>query len=258
MELPANVSKAAQEVHDEPAAKRGKSAKKQVLVVTDMQKDYDTSANKFLYGEVKSPYANDIRFFVPVVFTYDWLSSKELAGRTPFCLENSEGAELLDGLEVDKATDIMFKKNSDDSFCDEGGRPEDTTNCSQLSAVLAKLGLQPANTALVFVGQRFERCVLKSVAHAQHLGYESTIVDAATFTKTQVADPEWNLEAPESLSARMPKHSGSGIGAVPDWAADIYLRARKSAGRCLAESYLKTIGVKIITSWPEPHEGVAS
>ena len=109
----------------------------QVLIVIDMQRDYDTNANVKLYGSVRSPYANDIGQFVPainairrarswdrVVFTLDWLPAAMLSGRTPFCEADSAGAALLDGLDVDASLDVCFRKDSDDSFCDTGGIPE--------------------------------------------------------------------------------------------------------------------------------------
>eukprot|EP00928_Gymnodinium_smaydae_P050660 TRINITY_DN34216_c0_g1_i1.p1 TRINITY_DN34216_c0_g1~~TRINITY_DN34216_c0_g1_i1.p1 ORF type:complete len:248 (+),score=24.05 TRINITY_DN34216_c0_g1_i1:72-815(+) len=218
------------------------SAKRRVLVIGDMQKDYDTSANVELYGSVQCPYANDISTFVPVinrvrkaanwdrvVFTQDWLSAKQLAGRTAFCLEESLGAGLLDGLAVDHSSDIFFKKNNDDSFCNEGGTPEANTGCSRLGDVLSSLGFLPGNTALYFVGQRFERCILKTVMHAASLGYESIVLNEATYCKEDEPDVEWPLS----------------VGPVQ--AADVYL-ARKSAGRRLAESYMLGAGVRVVES----------
>eukprot|EP00930_Biecheleria_cincta_P071610 TRINITY_DN59096_c0_g1_i1.p1 TRINITY_DN59096_c0_g1~~TRINITY_DN59096_c0_g1_i1.p1 ORF type:complete len:288 (+),score=39.51 TRINITY_DN59096_c0_g1_i1:50-865(+) len=264
MDLGTEAWSVAQDSDGVGPVKKSKLCQKQVLVVTDMQKDYDIGANTKMYGEVRSPYANDISKFVPninrirrsthwdrVVFTLDWLEAELLAGRTPFCMENTVGAELLDDLEVKVDTDVFFKKNSDDSFCLKGGRPEHHTKCSTLGEVLGNLGFNPTNTALVFVGQRFERCVLKTVMHARDLGYESSIVDEATYTKTQDPDPEWNLDFPEA-SPTSSQQQGSCTSADEQWASDIYLRARKAAGRLLAETYLRKAGVRILDTWPEP------
>ena len=51
--------------HKRKRKKRARFAERRrlVLVVVDMQKDYDTTANCELYGEVRSPYANDIAPF---------------------------------------------------------------------------------------------------------------------------------------------------------------------------------------------------
>ena len=161
-----------------PSPGRGMWKRRQnVLVVVDMQRDYDTTANMALYGSVRSPYANPIHRVVPhvnrirqaapwdrVVFTYDWLPAEMLSGRTPFCAAGSAGAELLEGLDVrTSASDVHFKKDSDDSFCEQGGLPEADTGCSRLADVLTRLGYDAATTELTFVGQRFERCMLKSV-----------------------------------------------------------------------------------------------
>ena len=89
----------------------GAERKRRVLIVGDMQKDYDIAANMKLYGEVRSPYANKIGGIVPainqlrsserwanVIFTLDWLPAT--MNRT-FCLADSPGAALLDELDVD-------------------------------------------------------------------------------------------------------------------------------------------------------------
>jgi len=190
-----------------------------------------------------------------VVFTLDWLSADQLTGRTPFCMEGTPGVELLDSLVVDKDSDVIFKKNADDSFCIVGGCPEERTGCSQLGEVLKSLGFEGGDTVLVFVGQRFERCILKTVVHARDLGYESIIVDEGTYTKTQEADPEWSLKPVEVLSASAPENVSPAAGAKPpSWASEVYL-CKKSAGRVLSEGYMKAAGVRIMSSWPEPFPG---
>ena len=218
-----------------------------MLIVIDMQRDYDTNANVKLYGSVRSPYANDIGQFVPainairrarswdrVVFTLDWLPAAMLSGRTPFCEADSAGAALLDGLDVDASLDVCFRKDSDDSFCDTGGIPESNTGCSRLADVLATLGYDSASADLTFVGQRFERCMLKTVMHARGLGYTCTIVEEGTYLKTQEPDPEWSLphETPAVASP-----------------ADVFL-ATKSAGGRLARGYLLAAGVSILPTLP--------
>ncbi len=113
-----------------------------VLIVIDMQQDYDLSANVALYGEVRSPYANDIAPLVPrinqlrqavewdcVVWTLDWLPA---AMQRSFCRAHTPGAGLLPGLDFREGQDVVFKKDSDDSFCDIGGMPEAHTGCSKL------------------------------------------------------------------------------------------------------------------------------
>lgn len=227
--------------------------RKRALIVVDMQRDYDTAANIELYGEVRSPYANEISPLVSeinavrargefdrVVFTFDWLTALELEGRTPFCEEGSAGAELLDGLVVDRHEDIFFRKNSDDSFCEEGGRPEAATGCSRLQEVLGCLGLHAADTDLWFVGQRFERCLMKTVVHAAELGYRAAVVDSATYTKCSDPDEEWHLQGAE----------GAPGDAACAAAWQVYL-ARKSAGRLLAERYLREAGAQICAECPE-------
>ena len=231
-----------------------------VLIVVDMQQDYDIAANVALYGEVKSPtgYANDITRFVPiineirqavawdrVVFTLDWLPAEMLAGRTPFCLEDTPGAGLLDGLIV-SASDIFFRKNSDDSFCDVGGSAEETTGCDRLANVLAALGYGATSTSLTFVGQRFERCMLKTAMHARHLGYSCSIVESGTYAKTDAPDPEWTLAPAASLPSASDMTSAeclAGATPCPSWAEDVYARTRKSAGAQLARGYLAAAGV---------------
>jgi hypothetical protein len=117
-----------------------------VLVVVDMQQDYDLAANLELYGRVRSPYANDIAPLVPminrvrnsaawerVVWTLDWLPA---AMERTFCRAGTPGAALLPALDFREAEDVLFKKDSDDSFCEVGGLPEERTSC-------ATLGRQP-------------------------------------------------------------------------------------------------------------------
>ena len=159
-----------------PPVARGAS---HVLVVVDMQQDYDLAANLELYGRVRSPYANDIAPLVPminrvrnsaawerVVWTLDWLPA---AMERTFCRAGTPGAALLPALDFREAEDVLFKKDSDDSFCEVGGLPEERTSCATLGGVLASLGHGPAHSSLTFVGQRFERCMLKSALHARHL-----------------------------------------------------------------------------------------
>mmetsp|Transcript_33229 Transcript_33229/g.103125 ORF Transcript_33229/g.103125 Transcript_33229/m.103125 type:complete len:247 (+) Transcript_33229:55-795(+) len=227
-------------------AEKAGNTKKRVLVVGDMQNDYDSKANVELYGEVRSPYANDIYPLVSiinhirrsapwdrVVFTLDWLSAEQLAGRTAFCLEGSVGAELLRGLDVNEQSDVIFKKNSDDSFCLEGGLAEERTGCRGLGDVLEGLGFSSVDTCLYFVGQRFERCLLKSIMHAVDLGYEACIIDEGVYTKDHEPDPEWSLRTEEDAAATAVK------------AADVY-SAKKGAGRRLAERFLRDSGVRIL------------
>lgn len=212
----------------------------QVLIVVDMQKDYDIQANVEMYGDVRCSYANDIARFVGpinavrastawdrVVFTFDWLGADLLAGRTPFCLEGSFGATLLNDLEIDASRDVTFRKNSDDSFCEVGGVAERLTSCSRLGDVLCALGYTSTNTSLVFVGQRFERCVFKTVMHARALGYDCSVVMDATFAKTDEPDPEWSCGPEERV-----------------W------EVRKAAGSRLSRGYLEGAGVRLVSSWP--------
>ena len=221
-------------------AKEESDRRFQVLIIVDMQKDYDIQANMELYGKLRSPYANDISAFVAsinavrastawdrVVFTFDWLSADLLAGRTSFCLEGSFGATLLNDLEIDASRDVTFRKNSDDSFCEVGGAPERLTQRSRLGEVLCALGYAPGRTSLVFAGQRFERCVLKTVMHARSLGYECSVVMDATFAKTDDPDPEWSCGPEEKV-----------------W------EARKAAGARLSRHYLESAGVRLLGSWP--------
>ena len=217
-----------------------------ILIVTDMQRDYDIDANMELYGDVITHgYANPIAQFVaPInrirksthwdlcVFTFDWLSADMLTGRMPFCLENSFGATLLNDLVVDSSRDLLFRKNSDDSFCDFGGQPERRTGCTRLVDALTALGYTPDRSTLVFVGQRFERCVLKSVMHARALGYDCSVVMDATYAKTEEPDPQWNF------------------GPIPACAEDVYARAKKAAGARLARGYLEGAGVRLLQTWP--------
>ena len=66
---------------------------KRVLVIGDMQKDYDVAANVALYGEIRSLYANPIAAIVPainalrraeawdlVVFTFDFVIATVVEG----------------------------------------------------------------------------------------------------------------------------------------------------------------------------------
>jgi len=213
-----------------------------VLIVVDMQRDYDRRANVSLYGEVRSPYANDINTIVPainrvrrarpwdaVVYTFDWLPAEMLAGRTPFCAAGSAGAELLDELAVE-SRDVLFKKDSDDSFCEEGGCAEATTRCTRLADVLSVLGHSPERAELTFVGQRLERCMLKTVMHAVDLGYACTVIEDATFEQTLEPDPEW------------------GVGNVASEGPPQVYRARKSAGGRLALGYMQAAGVAFVGS----------
>ena len=252
---------------DMGGASAAPSKRKRVLLVVDMQKDYDTAANVALYGEVRSPYANAIHAIVPqinrirrqsewerVVFTMDWLPAEMLRGRTPFCLADSAGAALLDELEVDRERDVLFAKNSDDSFCDVGGVSEARTKRTRLAEVLGDLGCWPTSTSLVFVGQRFERCLLKTVMHARELGYPCTVVDEAIYTKSPDPDPEWNLGPAESLQAS----PAAAAEAVPAWAASVYAHSKKSAGAQLAKGYLHAAGVRTVAKWPEESESDVS
>lgn len=220
-----------------------------------MQRDYDIDANMELYNEISSPYANPIGPFVaPInrmragtawdlcVFTFDWLGADLLAGRTPFCLEGTLGATLLGDLVVDASRDVLFRKNSDDSFCEVGGEAESRTGCTRLGEVLAALGYAPECTSLVFVGQRFERCVLKSVMHARLLGYDCSVVMDATFAKSEAADPEWEMGPADASWKADPTSCRR--------RAEEVLRTKKSAGGRLARGYLEAVGVRILPTWP--------
>ena len=236
-----------------PAPLQAAEPRQHVLVVVDMQKDYDTAANKELYGEVRSPYANPIaalvepinrlirsRHWARVAYTYD--SLPPAMGRT-FCLAGSAGAALLDRLDV-RPCDLHFKKASDDSFCDATGEPEATTQCSRLVAVLAAHGHTPRDTTLHFAGQRFERCMLKTVMHARALGFECAVHLDASFVQQQEPDPEWALPPAVALAARAARaHAGSPPG-VPEWAAEVHAAA-KSAGARLATGYMQAAGVRL-------------
>ena len=168
-----------------------------------------------------------------MVFTQDWLPASLLAQRTPFCLAGSAGAELLPALDVDLAAgDVLFRKPSDDSFCDADGEPEARTGCTRLVDALSALGHPPERTRLTFVGQRFERCVLKTVLHAQTLGYRRcTLVEQATYAKEAEPDPEWSV-----LTAA--------TSTTQSWLSEV-IHARKSAGARLAREYLLAAGVRL-------------
>ena len=55
---------------------------KRVLVIGDMQNDYDIDANVALYGEVRSPYANPIAALVPGPLSFGWVLEPPLLCRT--------------------------------------------------------------------------------------------------------------------------------------------------------------------------------
>lgn len=141
-----------------------------------------------------------------------------------------------------------------------GGVPELTTSCTRLADVLTTLGHRTHDTTLVFVGQRFERCLLKSVLHARALGYDCVVVKEATYAKEAEADPEWAVGPAAALARHAaarkddtttgtPSSSGA-AGAAPAWAADVY-QARKSAGARLADGYMRAAGVRVVPTWPE-------
>ena len=100
--------------------------------------------------------------------------------------------------------------------------------------MLTNLGYDAVSADLTFVGQRFERCMLKTVMHARSVGYTCTVVEEGTYLKTQEPDPEWSLPH-ETPTAASP--------------ADVFL-AQKSAGGRLARSYLLAAGVSIVPTLP--------
>jgi len=107
----------------------------EVLLIIDMQNDYDLSYNMETYGYKKNPWANEllsasqhIRNLIDdvdwdmIVFTQDWLIPV-LTDQPPeheFCLADTPGAsplsELLDAADRKTSNQLRYTKNVDDAF----------------------------------------------------------------------------------------------------------------------------------------------
>mmetsp|Transcript_28208 Transcript_28208/g.49263 ORF Transcript_28208/g.49263 Transcript_28208/m.49263 type:complete len:314 (+) Transcript_28208:80-1021(+) len=230
------------------------SISQQVLIVLDMQKDYDRSANLQLYdGKVLSPYASDISSIVPtinkvrgsrswdkVIWTQDWLSAADLIAEQehPFCVADTPGAELLDGLDVNPSTDFFYSKKLDDAFnivpsavyCggsapnssgprhgyglrDEGLKIGAPSNA--LIDILRFWGFSRENTSITIAGQMTDRCVMKTALHAQSLGYQVVVEREAVYTNQEKPDYKWHFRPPVPFSAELQaevllSHAGPG------------------------------------------------
>lgn len=218
------------------------SVNQHVLIVTDMQKDYDRTANLKLYdGKVLSPYASNISSIVPainklrgsrrwdkVIWTQDWLSAADLIAEQehPFCVANTPGAELLDDLDVRPSTDLFYSKKMDDAFnivpravyC--GGS---TSNSSQpshgyglrdeglkigapsnaLIDILHFWGFTRENTTITLAGQMTDRCVMKTALHAHNMGYPVIVEREAVYTNQEKPDSNWHFRSPTPLSEEL-------------------------------------------------------
>merc|ERR1719204_79542 len=187
--------------------------KQQLLLVIDMQKDYDDQSNMELYGYIKTPYHGNISSIVPainelrqsrtwdkVVFSKDWLDAAELtSGQQSFCIAGTPGAELVNGLDVDSSRDLIFTKNLDDVFNTNTTRPDGhgsfihgyglrnegkriAARSNRFADVLAKLGYRTEDTIITIAGILTDMCVLKSAMHARDLGFEVQVVRHATYS----------------------------------------------------------------------------
>jgi nicotinamidase-related amidase len=229
-----------------------------VLMVIDMQKDYDWSANMDLYGDIKSPFCANISDIVPeinnlrrsrhwdkVVFTQDWLNASTFATSKPFCIADTAGADLLDSLEV-TSDDFKFSKNKDDAFNlvqaigdaprgyglrDEGLRLN--ANSNALVDILRFWGFSSKTTVLTIAGQMTDRCVLKSVLHARELGYRVHVVRSAVYTTASLPDSFWHfpLEPPSPLPVDLLTEVTS---------------SRVGAGNATAFEYMQAAGMSIV------------
>lgn len=114
----------------------------QLLLIIDMQNDYDLSYNMETYGRKKNPYANElvsasqhIRDLIDdvdwdlIVFTQDWLIPvlTDQPSEHEFCLAGTPGAsplqELLDAADRKTSNQLRYTKNVDDAFNTKSPNP---------------------------------------------------------------------------------------------------------------------------------------
>merc|ERR1719458_1754494 len=143
----------------------------------------------------------------------DWLDIAELSpSNQPFCIAGTPGAELVNGLEVDRLRDLIFTKNLDDVFNTSTKRPDGPGNfihgfglrnegknmgasSNQLVDLLAKLGYHSENSIITVVGILTDMCVLKSAMHARDLGSSNTGPPTAN----------WSLPPPKDIKTVLDK-----------------------------------------------------
>jgi len=217
-----------------------------VLIVIDMQTDYDIDGNFALYGEIRSPYVGNISTLVPainrvrssrkwdkVVFTQDWLVPDQ-----GFCVANTSGANLIDGLVV-MHDDLFYSKNKDDAFNlihgGHGLRHEGQhvgAASDALVDVLRSFGLTPHDTTLTVTGQMTDRCVLKTALHARSFGYDVQVVRDAVYTNEVQKPAAWGLPRPGRMVSEQLTH-------------DVF-RSTTGPGLDFALGYLRGSQVKLI------------
>lgn len=245
-------------------------ARRHVLIVLDMQKDYDCRANVQMYGKILSPYCGDISSIVSginivrrsrrwdkVIWTQDWLAAEPLIakGQHPFCIANTTGATLLEGLATDPSTDFFYSKSMDDAFnivpdvvfcgtaSSDSGKPlhgyglrneglQLGAPSNALIDILHFWNFSPSNTVISVAGQMTDRCVMKTAIHARSMGYEVILESSAIYTNEEKPDSDWNLPSPESFSQEL--------------LAEI-LRIDAGPGKELGLAYMKASGVSIRT-----------
>jgi len=190
-----------------------------------------------------------------VVFSMDWLDIAELSpSNQPFCIAGTPGAELVNGLEVDRLRDLIFTKNLDDVFNTNTKRPDGPGNfihgfglrnegknmgasSNQLVDLLAKLGYHSENSIITVVGILTDMCVLKSAMHARDLGFEVQVVRQATHTSnTGPPTANWSLPPPKDIKTVLDK-----------WQRAVYTYGdRDNCGAEWAYAYMEAAGIQVV------------
>ena len=143
------------------------------LVVVDMQKDFCYAKGKLFGGEritkifeSVSKAVSSAREKMPVIFTQDWhrKDDPEFKIWPEHCVADTEGAEIIDEIKVEK-DDYIIKKRRYSAFFG-----------TDLDLVLRELGVE----MLYLTGVLTNICVLHTAGDAALRGYEVAVIKDCT------------------------------------------------------------------------------
>eukprot|EP00928_Gymnodinium_smaydae_P055951 TRINITY_DN39413_c0_g1_i1.p1 TRINITY_DN39413_c0_g1~~TRINITY_DN39413_c0_g1_i1.p1 ORF type:complete len:707 (+),score=215.72 TRINITY_DN39413_c0_g1_i1:231-2351(+) len=241
---------------------------KQVLMILDMQRDYDSEECRQIYDKVPLD-SNDLASAVPtinnirnsrewdqVIFTQDMYVDDTILPGMPraFCVRGTPGVEIMPGLET-KKEDLIYTKTADDAFNtlvdattkwprfgleDEGLRVGARNN--RLRSILEHLELGPTQAQLTLVGRMLDRDILKTAMHAYALGYHVAVVwDAVALTTGERPDQSWEVPSPSEIGKLNWNEESS-----REW---LYLIAAShyAAGTAFAYGYMEQAGIPLLS-----------
>lgn len=254
--------------------------KKQLLLIIDMQNDYDLTYNMNTYGYKKNPWANQllsaskhIQYLIDdvdwdmIAFSQDWLIPMLISGddNHKFCLRNTPGAsplqELLDAADKKTSNQLRYTKNVDDVFNNGSNwhfahcnglcqvpenyptRGYDTNNTYDgklLFDVLKDRGYTPSNTKITVAGTEADMCVLTSTLHALQHGFEIDVYEPGV-------NGGWSGPG-NSTYCGIPL-PGSSETLPHDW-KKVAFECQGAAGRAAALYYMEAAGARILWQLP--------